>query len=269
MSATIYQIAKWSQVYETSESKRHKTLAWVSMPIDFGSNGYQSLVDEFDTEAPAMYGAWCALVGVAAQAPTRGILASSKGVPYTAARIARMTCFPADVFVRLLKWASSQGVEWLEVVQPPESAQDSPSTDPGDAQPPPKDDPGKAGLPNTTPPNNTPPNQTNSHTHSAHAKNEIKIAEGFETEWQRWLDFRESIDGRRPSEIQTDVVLMDLDRRGPEKAKRDIEFSILKNAKSILDSDHDFQKPRAAQAATKPPPKQMTLTERLKAEGRY
>ncbi|MCP4888268.1 MAG: hypothetical protein GY904_16845 [Planctomycetaceae bacterium] len=35
---------------------------------------------------------------------------------------------------------------------------------------------------------------------------------------------------------------MELSRRGPEKAAKDITFSILKNAKSILDSDNDLSK---------------------------
>jgi hypothetical protein len=37
---------------------------------------------------------------------------------------------------------------------------------------------------------------------------------------------------------------MELNRRGPEKAKRDIDFSIQKGARSILDSDRDFDKQR-------------------------
>lgn len=261
----VYRIAKWSTVYETSESKRHKTLSWVSMPIDFGSNGYQSLVDEFGDEAPAMYGAWCALVGVAAQAPTRGVLACSKGNPYTVARISRMTCFPVNVFERLMKWATSQDVEWIEVVSPESADIEPPKTRPAAAQASPSTETEKSGLPNTTLPNKTKP--THSHT-PRESKKTIRGAGGFEAEWQRWLSFRESIDGRPMGEIQADAVLMDLDRRGPEKAKRDIDFSIRKSAKSILDSDHDFQKPNG-RASPKTESKPMTATERLKAEGKY
>ena len=67
-------------------------------------------------------------------------------------------------------------------------------------------------------------------------------AEGFEEDWERWLRYRENVDGRRMDEIQQDEVLMDLHRRGPEKARRDIKFSLLHGSKSILDSDNDFQK---------------------------
>ena len=67
-------------------------------------------------------------------------------------------------------------------------------------------------------------------------------ADGFEKEWQSWLDFREAIDGRPLDPIRADSELMELARRSPEKAASDIAFSIRKGAKSILDSDNDFQK---------------------------
>ena len=69
-------------------------------------------------------------------------------------------------------------------------------------------------------------------------------AEGFADEWNRWCEFRFSVDGRKIPEVQADAVLMELNRRGPEKAKRDIDFSIQKGARSILDSDRDFDKQR-------------------------
>jgi hypothetical protein len=50
--------------------------------------------------------------------------------------------------------------------------------------------------------------------------------------------------------IQAEAILMDLGRRGAEKAARDIEFSIRKDAKSILDSDNDFEKRQPATGYT-------------------
>lgn len=73
--------------------------------------------------------------------------------------------------------------------------------------------------------------KSNTHTH----------ASGFEDAWDRWRKYITSTVGRW-NEIQGDTWLMELGRRGPEKAKRDIEFSISKGAKSILDSDDDFSK---------------------------
>lgn len=78
-------------------------------------------------------------------------------------------------------------------------------------------------------------------THPPSQASQLK-AEGFEADWERWCLFRESIDGRPPDPISAEANLMELSRRGPEKAKRDIDFSIRKSARSILDSDNDFEK---------------------------
>jgi len=80
----------------------------------------------------------------------------------------------------------------------------------------------------------------NSHTHTPRARRKFETEE-FEPEWTRWCEFRFAIDGREIPEPQVETLLMDLGRRGSEKAKRDIEFSIRKSAKSILDSDNDFE----------------------------
>jgi hypothetical protein len=73
--------------------------------------------------------------------------------------------------------------------------------------------------------------------------------------WNRWCEYCLAI-GKPVNQIQADAILMDLGRRGTAKAIRDIDFSIRKSAKSILDSDNDFEKqatkPRAFTPATKP-----------------
>lgn len=77
-------------------------------------------------------------------------------------------------------------------------------------------------------------------THTPRSRKKFETEE-FEPEWTRWCEFRFAIDGREIPEPQVETLLMDLGRRGSEKAKRDIEFSIRKSAKSILDSDNDFE----------------------------
>lgn len=119
MSTPVYRIAKWQETFETADSRKHKRLSWVSLPVGFGSNGYQSLVDQFEDEAPAIYGAWCALVNLAAQMNWRGVLCTSRGEPMSISRIARLTYMPTDVFEKLFDWASSESVGWIEVVERP------------------------------------------------------------------------------------------------------------------------------------------------------
>lgn len=84
----------------------------------------------------------------------------------------------------------------------------------------------------------------------------------------RWVQFRFDRDGVRMGAIQQEAVLMDLLRRGPEKAIADINFSILKTAKSILDSANDFEKTRIDQSHAKNQQddlKNMTYGQRMKA----
>ena len=76
----------------------------------------------------------------------------------------------------------------------------------------------------------------NTHTHTAPA--------WLQKDWKRWCDFREAMDGRPMDAIAAEAILMDLMRRGDGKAQRDIDFSIQKRAKSILDSDNDWAKNR-------------------------
>lgn len=128
--APIYRIAKWKETFETSKTKEYKTLTWVSLPVGFSSNGYHELIEEFGCDAPMIYGAWCALLSVAAQAPERGTLASSKG-SYTLSRIAADTRMPKEIFERLFEWASKLSVGWLEVVpdEPQVPVADEPGTE--------------------------------------------------------------------------------------------------------------------------------------------
>ncbi|WP_068139597.1 hypothetical protein [Roseimaritima ulvae] len=62
---------------------------------------------------------------------------------------------------------------------------------------------------------------------------------------------------------------MELDRNGTEKAKRDIDFSIRKGARSILDSDNDVQKPKGRASPGAAGAKPRTIVEKLKAEGKH
>lgn len=113
-----YHIAKWHEVYERAESRKLKALSWVAIPTSFSSHGYQCLLDEFGDDAPAMYGAWCALVSVAASCTVRGKLVNGRGIPLPISHIARMTGFPATVFERLIAWAARDEIGWLVEATP-------------------------------------------------------------------------------------------------------------------------------------------------------
>ena len=121
-NATIYRIAKWSETFETADSRRHKSLHWISIPIGFSSNGFAQLIDDFGDDAPAIYGAWIALVSIAATCPIRGILSTSSGGALTVGRLSFISHFPREIFEKLINWASQPEVNWIESV-PPEEVQ--------------------------------------------------------------------------------------------------------------------------------------------------
>jgi hypothetical protein len=110
----VYRIAKWREVFEKSESRKLKVPSWVSLPIAFGSSGYHSLLDEFGDDAAAIYGCWCSLLLVSAGCNVRGMLADSRGNPLRITWIARTTGFPVTLFERLVAWAASDEIGWLE-----------------------------------------------------------------------------------------------------------------------------------------------------------
>jgi hypothetical protein len=117
----LWRIAKWSEVFERAESRKLKQLTWIAIPTSFHSTGYQSLLEEFGDDAPAIYGAWVALCSYAASCHIRGVLGNSRGIPLKLSHIARITGFPVAVFARLCAWASRPDVGWLEAIDPRES----------------------------------------------------------------------------------------------------------------------------------------------------
>ena len=109
---SILCVSRWSEVFETAESRRHRTLIWIAVPVSFNSTGLQRLLDEFEpVKAAALYGCWNALLKVAATAPQRGVLAGQKGESYSAGRLARLSGFPRELFEELIPWCVEVG--WL------------------------------------------------------------------------------------------------------------------------------------------------------------
>jgi len=92
------------------------------------------------------------------------------------------------------------------------------------------------------------------HTHTAKPE-PIQPPDELTPHWDRWCEYVLGTTGKAVNAIQADALLMELGRRGTAKAIRDIDFSIRKSAKSILDSDNDFEKqsakPRTYTPATK------------------
>jgi hypothetical protein len=91
------------------------------------------------------------------------------------------------------------------------------------------------------------------HTHSQRKNQKLEIPPELAVAFSRWSEWVFASTGQAIPVIQAETLLMDLSRRGADKAARDVDFSIARSAKSILDSDNDFQKRQSATSTyTKP-----------------
>lgn len=112
----VYEIARWAEVFETSESRKCKTLNWISERVDFTSTGWQQGLDDFGpVEWLAVYGAWMVIVRTAATAKCRGRLCGDKGEPWSVGRIARPSGVAPELIEKAIAWAVKVG--WLVAVE--------------------------------------------------------------------------------------------------------------------------------------------------------
>ena len=111
--AVIYQINRWSEVFETAQSRRYDTLTWVSERVTFLGSGWQRGLDDWGDKWLAVYGAWMVIVRIAAanKKEVRGVLCGEKGEPFSASRIARIPGVSAQAIQECLSWAVKVG--WL------------------------------------------------------------------------------------------------------------------------------------------------------------
>jgi hypothetical protein len=80
------------------------------------------------------------------------------------------------------------------------------------------------------------------HTHTEeNSVQKLDLPDWVVDPWSRFLDTVFAVTGRRMPATTQDATLMEVLRRGEAKGKADLEFSILKQAKSLLDSSNDFQ----------------------------
>jgi len=115
--APLYRIRNWDEHFETSESRKYKSLKWVAFPNKHDGMGYRKLMRA--DNGPAMYGAWCLIVQVASKCEPRGALVND-GHAMTAADIALKTDCPADLIDATLRYCVE--LRWIETVDLPESS---------------------------------------------------------------------------------------------------------------------------------------------------
>ena len=168
----IWQISKFNEVYTKSENRKHRELKWVSLPVNQSSHGYQCMLDDHGDDAPAIYGAWCALLTVAALANTPGVLMTSRQEPMKLTHISRQTGFPVSIFKRLFDWAKDPKIGWLIEFNPGNT--DFPASPMGNPQAP-------RALPGTTEQDRT-RQDTTSHNKTSGSSEELR-RKFFDLDW--------------------------------------------------------------------------------------
>ncbi len=129
----IWKIARWQETSETSESRKYKSLPWISSRVDFNSTGWNEGVCEFGMDWFAIYCCFDILRRVAATSKIRGVLCGEKGEPFTARRILMQAhCFipgmqdAESLMERCIEWSKKVG--WLIPFDPSgESSDDIPT----------------------------------------------------------------------------------------------------------------------------------------------
>lgn len=109
-------IRDWDRHFENNRTRELAAgLKWVPMPTGHDGAGYTELLDH--PNGAAHFGAWCALVQVAAKCSPRGVLARSAaeppGRPLDATDLARMTRIPRQVIEEAIPRLA--GIGWIDV----------------------------------------------------------------------------------------------------------------------------------------------------------
>lgn len=108
------RVANWSEHFENNRTRELKVMTWVPVPTKQDGDGYTQVMDH--PQGAAHFGAWIAMLQVAAKCDERGTLVregrSGVRVPHDAASLSRLTRIPA----RILSDAIARLVEigWLE-----------------------------------------------------------------------------------------------------------------------------------------------------------
>lgn len=159
----ILRIVGWKLHYQKSFVPKY--YEWVPMKTSHDGEGYTELVSH--PNGAAHFGAWCAMVQVAAKCTPRGALIRnfSGGAPHTPQSLSVKTRLLAEVFseaiprLLLIGWLEEVGIETLEIPRENEDATARPRRHNGDGT----ENPPHVRARHTTPQdttNTTPPTGT-------------------------------------------------------------------------------------------------------------
>lgn len=111
---TLYVIYRWSDLFETAETRKLEALKWSPSPNKLDGLGYRRMVAQRDRAE--LFAAWNVMKALASKTTPKGDRGELQrdGRPMTAADMAIMSGFPEAVFTRALDFFSSPEMAWLE-----------------------------------------------------------------------------------------------------------------------------------------------------------
>lgn len=121
--AVVYYITDWAQHFENNRTRELKRMDWVPIPTKQDGDGYTELLDHKD--GAAHFGAWCAIVQIAAKCEPRGTLMRDRSIPHDAASLSRVSRIGVRVLEDAIKrllcigWLSSQVVDTTSTCENP------------------------------------------------------------------------------------------------------------------------------------------------------
>jgi hypothetical protein len=107
----LIRIVDWPIHFEKNRTREMKVMSWVPVPAKQGS-GYCALMAKKD--GPAIYGAWCAMLLLAASCPVRGTLTRGSGIPHNAESLSVQLRMPKRLIESAISVLSGAEIGWLE-----------------------------------------------------------------------------------------------------------------------------------------------------------
>lgn len=113
---TLYAIVKWSETFETHDTRKRMRLGWFQCPSGIDSHGLLELT-ALGNRGLVAFAVFVLLCQWTATLPkgVRGKLCRSDGTPMTVEQIARQIRLDVDTVRDALELLSSQQIRWIEV----------------------------------------------------------------------------------------------------------------------------------------------------------
>lgn len=132
MAESFYRIKDWASRYETSETRKLKSLTYVKLNNKMDGLAFRLLSKNQD--APSIFCAWILMLELASKSTPRGDL-KHNNLPLSPGEMGEITGFPGEIFERALVFLCDQKIGWIEKVSPspdaPGENPDAPGNSPG------------------------------------------------------------------------------------------------------------------------------------------